>query len=85
MIQDVHKELAIALSKSHDALKRELRIVPNIDGNGFVNLARSSSDLTKAEMSDLIELITEFGTRHSVRFGDMPAIESPRELEDQSA
>src|SRR5690606_15797833 len=28
-----------------DALKRELRIVPNIDGTGFVNLGRSSSDL----------------------------------------
>jgi hypothetical protein len=26
-----------------DALKRELRMVPNIDGTGFVNLGRSSS------------------------------------------
>jgi hypothetical protein len=40
-----------------DALKRELRMVPNIDGSGFVNLGRSSSDLSKAEMTDLIELI----------------------------
>ena len=29
-----------------DGLKRELRMVPNIDGNGFVQLGRSSSDLT---------------------------------------
>lgn len=52
-----------------DALKRELRMVPNIDGNGFVNLGRSSSDLSKQEMSDLMELIAAFGARHSVVFG----------------
>lgn len=51
-----------------DALKREVRIVPNIDGNGFVNLGRSSSDLSKSEMSDLIEIIAAFGARHGVRF-----------------
>jgi hypothetical protein len=53
-----------------DALKRELRVVPNLDGNGFVNLGRSSSDLTKGEMSGLIELIFEFGARHGVEFHD---------------
>lgn len=51
-----------------DALKRELRLVPNIDGNGFVNLSRSSSDLSKAEFSDLMELIEMFGTQHGVNF-----------------
>ncbi len=55
-----------------DALKRELRLVPNIEGNGFVNLGRSSSDLTKAEMSDLIELIMAFGANHKVVFQDQP-------------
>ena len=53
-----------------DALKRELRMVPNIDGTGFVNLGRSSSDLSKDEMSDLMELIAEFGARHGVVFQD---------------
>lgn len=53
-----------------DALKRELRIVPNIDGTGFVNLGRSSSDLSKGEMSELIELIAAFGAQHSVLFHD---------------
>lgn len=53
-----------------DALKREVRVVPNIDGNGFVNLGRSSSDLTKAEMSDLFELIQAFGASHGVTFAD---------------
>jgi hypothetical protein len=51
-----------------DALKRELRIVPNIDGTGFVNLGRSSSDLTKDEMSALMELIAAFGANHGVVF-----------------
>lgn len=53
-----------------DALKREVRMVPNIDGNGFVNLGRSSSDLSKQEMGDLLDLIAEFGARHGVKFGD---------------
>lgn len=53
-----------------DALKREVRTAPNIDGNGFVNLGRSSSDLSKAEMTDLIELIFAFGANHDVKFKD---------------
>lgn len=55
-----------------DALKREMRTVPNIDGNGLVNLGRSSSDLTKAEMTDLIELMHAFGANHNVVFHDEP-------------
>ena len=51
-----------------DALKRELRVVPNLDGNGFVNLGRSSSDLSKAEMGDLMELISAWGAEHGVVF-----------------
>lgn len=51
-------------------LKAEMRIVPNLDGTGFVNLGRSSSDLSKAEMSDLMELIAAFGAEHGVIFND---------------
>ena len=51
-----------------DALKREVRMVPNIDGNGFVNLGRSSSDLSKEEMSNLMEIIAAFGAQHGVVF-----------------
>lgn len=51
-----------------DSLKRELRLVPNIDGSGFVNLGRSSSDLSKAEMTDLIDLMHAFGANHGVVF-----------------
>jgi len=53
-----------------DALKRELRVVPNLDGNGFVNLGRSSSDLSKQEMGDLLELIKAFGANHGIKFID---------------
>lgn len=53
-----------------DALKREVRMVPNLDGNGFVSLGRSSSDLSKQEMTDLIDLISAFGANHGVVFHD---------------
>ena len=56
-----------------DALKREVRMVPNLDGNGMVSLGRSSSDLSKEEMSDLLELIAAFGTEHGVVFHDSQA------------
>jgi len=53
-----------------DALKKEMRVVPNLSGDGFVNLGRSSSDLSKSEMSDLLELIIAWGTEHGVEFSD---------------
>ena len=46
-----------------DALHREVRIVPNIDGTGFVNLGRSSSDLSIDEMADLITIMQRFYIR----------------------
>ena len=49
-------------------LNQELRIVPNMDGNGFVQLGRSSSKLSKDEMRDLITLIEAFGANHNVNF-----------------
>lgn len=51
-----------------DALKRELRPVLSIDGKHFVNLGTSSSDLSKGEMSDMIELIYAFGAEHNIPF-----------------
>ncbi len=65
-----------------DALKRELRMVPNIDGNGFVNLGRSSSDLSKAEMSDLIELLFMFGANHNVAWKDPEVASQVRQIEE---
>ena len=51
-----------------DALSREVRMIPNLEGNGLVSLGRSSSELSVAEMADLITLIEEFGARHGVSF-----------------
>lgn len=40
-------------------LKR-LRIVPNLDADGFVALGASTSELSKAEFGELIEAVYEF-------------------------
>jgi hypothetical protein len=53
-----------------DGLNLEMRMVPNLEGNGFVNLGKSSSDLSKQEMTMLIELIFMFGAKHGVKFQD---------------
>ena len=53
-----------------DALKRDRRVVPNLDGDGFVDLGRSSSDLSRNEMGNLLDLIAAFGAQHGVVFGD---------------
>ena len=53
-----------------DALKRELRLAPNLDSTGFVNLGRSSSGLSKAEFADLFLVIEAFGARQGVIFSD---------------
>lgn len=45
-------------------------VVPNIDGNGFVVLGRSTSKMAVREMRDLIELAKSFGAQQGVRFGD---------------
>lgn len=52
-----------------DALGRENRVVPGING-GIVSLGMSSSKLTKDEMSVLMELIAAFGANHGVSFRD---------------
>jgi hypothetical protein len=51
-------------------LNQEMRLVPNIEGTGFVNLGRSSSALSKAEMGELMDLIEAFGAQHGVVFQD---------------
>ncbi|KKX29227.1 recombination protein NinB [Rhizobium sp. LC145] len=57
-----------------DALRREkseqIRMVPNTDGSGFVPLGTSSSDLSKDEMTDLIEIIFAFGAQQGVEWSE---------------
>lgn len=53
-----------------NALNGEGRMVRAIDGKGWVNLGRSSSDLSKQEFSDLLELISEWCARNGVNIDD---------------
>ncbi len=45
-------------------------VVPNLNGNGFVVLGKSTSKMTVREMRDLIELAQAFGAEQGVKFGD---------------
>ena len=47
---------------------RRLEFMPALDGEGVVAIGYHSSRLGKAEMSDLIERIYEYGARYGVVF-----------------
>jgi len=49
---------------------RKMRMVPGLDGDSFVPLGMRTSDMSKQEFSDLLELIAAFGARHAVTFHD---------------
>jgi hypothetical protein len=49
---------------------RKQDVVPNLDGTGFVVMGVSTSSMTKAEMSDLLELIASFGAQQGVKFSE---------------
>lgn len=48
------------------------KVVPNIEGNGFVILGQRTSRMSKREFSELCELILAFGAEHGVRWSDVP-------------
>ena len=50
------------------AMKKQ-DVVPGIEG-GFVVLGRSTSNMTKAEMNDLQEIISAFGAQHDVKWSE---------------
>lgn len=51
-------------------LKREQKVAQGIDG-GFVILGQRTSQMTKRELSDLMELIAAFGVEHDVQFTEV--------------
>lgn len=54
-----------------DYLPREMETLPALDGTERrVPLGRSTSDLSKSEMSDLMTLIEKFGAENGVVFRD---------------
>lgn len=53
-----------------DGLNRELRIVPNIRGDGFVNLGRKTSRLGKEDFGALMDLVEAFAAQHGIDLGE---------------
>ena len=51
---------------------RKARVVPTIDGDGFVPLGMRTSQMSKAEFSALMELIDAFAAEKAVAFKDAP-------------
>lgn len=49
---------------------RKARVVPGLDAGSFVPLGMRTSDMTKDEMSDLLELINAFAAQRGVVFSD---------------
>jgi hypothetical protein len=52
------------------AMGKKLRFMPALDGDGVVAIGYHSSKLSRAEMSEMIEMMFEYGARHSVEFDD---------------
>lgn len=52
------------------ACLRRARIVPGLDVGTFVPLGMRTSDMTKEEFSDLLEIINAFGAERGVSFSD---------------
>ena len=52
------------------ALGREVRFLPSLDGQGFVPIGYRSSDLSKGEMTELMDLMEAWGAEHGVVFHD---------------
>lgn len=53
---------------------RKARVVPNLEGDGFVVLGMSTSDMSKSEFSDLLESMHAFGAENGVVFHDDHAL-----------
>jgi hypothetical protein len=52
------------------AIGREVQFLPSLEGDTFIPWGQSSSDLSKTEMSELIEFIAAWGAQNGVVFQD---------------
>lgn len=52
------------------ACGREVQFIPSLDNATFIPWGQSSSDLSKGEMTELIEFIFAWGAEHGVVFHD---------------
>ncbi len=55
---------------------KKMDVVPNLEGTGFVALGLSTSRMTKAELGDLMELMSAFGAERGVIWSE------PREMRE---
>lgn len=55
------------------ACGREVQFIPSLDGSTFIPWGQSSSDLSKAEMSELIEFMFAWGAEHGITFHEPKA------------
>lgn len=53
---------------------RRTRVVPGIDAGSFVPLGMRTSQMTKQELADLIELIYAFGAEKEVKFRELEVV-----------
>lgn len=63
------------------SLGRELRVVPNLEGDGIVVLGRSTSRFSIEEMSNMIDLMFAFGANHNIAWTDPDVISQLHQLE----
>lgn len=52
------------------AAGREVQFIPSLDGTTFIPWGQSSSDLSKEEMSELIEFLFAWGAENGVVWSD---------------
>jgi hypothetical protein len=53
------------------ACGRDIQFLPSLDGSTFIPWGNRSSDLSKEEMSELIEFIFAWGSEHNVTFHEL--------------
>lgn len=61
------------------ALRREMRLIPDLDGNGVVPLGYSSSALTVSEFSDLFEIIAAWCAREGITIKEPPGADAKQQ------
>lgn len=66
------------------AALRKHRFVPGLDANTVVPLGMRTSDMTKQEFSDLLELINAFAAEHGVEFQDHQSSDTPSPSDEGS-
>lgn len=61
------------------ACGREVQFLPSLDGSTFLPWGQSSSDLSKEEMSELIDFIAAWGAENSIAFHDPDSLSARKD------